>query len=464
MTVPNWVKDSVFYQIFPDRFANGNPANDPPNVQPWGATPTVRGFQGGDLAGIIQKLDVLVDLGINGIYLNPIFLSASTHRYDTMDYFRIDPKLGSLEDFNALITAAHQRNIRVVLDGVFNHCSRGFFAFNDILENGVDSPYLDWFHVHRLPLRAYEHGHARNYEAWWGIKSLPKFNTSNQAVRRYLLSVARYWIEQGADGWRLDVPNEIDDDSFWAEFRETVYQANPQAYTIGEIWEADPRWANATHFDGLMNYPLRAALQQFLTGQMSARQFQQRIESLLALYPRENVYAMYNLLGSHDTERILTFLDGDLRKVRLAFLFLFAFPGVPSVYYGDEIGLPGGKDPDCRRAFPWDLEQWDQNLRGWVKQLIAIRKESAALRQGDYQTLFADEQRSIYAFARRQDNERVLIAMNAAGEPARLELSAANLGLNNGDQLRSLTDQRTVGVEGDQVSILLEPFSGMLLT
>lgn len=463
MTVPNWVKDSVFYQIFPDRFANGNLENDPPNVQPWGSPPTVRGFQGGDLAGITQKLDYLVDLGITGIYLNPIFLAASTHRYDTMDYLRIDPKLGDLNDFHTLIQTAHQRNIHVVLDGVFNHCARGFFAFNDILENGFDSPYLDWYHVRRLPLRAYDKGFARNYEAWWGIKSLPKFNTSNPHVRRYLLDVARYWIEQGADGWRLDVPNEIDDDAFWAEFREVVTHANPDAYTIGEIWDGNPRWANGSHFDGLMNYPLRTAIQEYLTGKISTAQFSGQVESLLTRYPHENVEAMYNLVGSHDTERILTYFENDYRKVGLAFLFQFTYPGVPTIYYGDEIGLKGGKDPDCRGAFPWNEEQWDQSLRGWVKQLIAIRKKSTALRRGDYQPLFAWENPNAYAFARTLGDEHVLVAMNAAPIQAMLQISVTGLGLKNGDLLHSLIDQRTVSVENEHVAVVLEPYTGILL-
>ena len=463
MSVPDWVKDSVFYQIFPDRFANGDPANDPPNVQPWGSPPTVHGFQGGDLVGITRRLDYLVDLGITGIYLNPIFLSASTHRYDTMDYLRIDPKLGDLDDFHALLSAAHEKNIRVILDGVFNHCSRGFFAFNDILENGSYSPYLDWFHVRRLPLRAYEPGHARNYLAWWGIKSLPKFNTGNPAVRRYLLNVARYWIEQGADGWRLDVPNEINDDSFWAEFREVVYNANPEAYTVGEIWEANPRWANDQHFDGLMNYPVRIAIQQFIDGKITAAQFSGQVESFLALYPRENGYAMYNLLGSHDTERILTFFNGDQRKVKLAFLFLFTYPGVPSIYYGDEIGLRGGKDPDCRGAFPWDQSQWAEDLHSWVKQLVALRRKTAVLRRGDFQPLVAQENSQVYAFIRAEGNERVLVVLNAAETPATLRVPVAALGNATGHPLHSLLDQRPVVSEGDNITVALEPFSGDIL-
>ncbi|MEN6410383.1 MAG: glycoside hydrolase family 13 protein, partial [Anaerolineaceae bacterium] len=297
MTVPYWVQDAVFYQIFPDRFADGDPRNNPPNVRPWDAPPSITGFHGGDLRGIIGHLDYLLDLGINAIYLNPIFQSASTHRYNTSDYYRIDPKLGDERDFNTLLDAAHHIGIRVVLDGVFNHCGRGFFAFNDLLENQEHSPYKDWFTVYNYPIDAYSQGDARDFAAWWKFKSLPKFNTANPAVRRYLLGVARYWIDRGIDGWRLDVPNEIDDDAFWAEFRETVRADNPDAYLLGEIWDINPRWANDTHFDGLMNYPLRTSLLGYINGKVTAPQFADAVDHLLEAYPRENTHAMYLTLG-----------------------------------------------------------------------------------------------------------------------------------------------------------------------
>lgn len=461
MTVPQWVKEAVFYQIFPDRFANGDPSNDPPNVQPWGTPPTARGFQGGDLRGIIQKLDYLTDLGVNALYLNPIFQSPSTHRYNTTDYFRIDSKLGSLEDFHALIDAAHRRGMRVILDGVFNHCGRGFFAFNDILENEAESPYLDWFHIRRFPLRAYEEGQARNYKAWWGIKSLPKFNTDNPQVRRYLLSVARYWIEQGADGWRLDVPNEIDDDSFWAAFREVVRSANPEAYLLGEIWDADPRWVNDSHFDGLMNYPMRAALFDYLNGKLPATAFNRRIETLLAAYAPENVLAMYLLLGSHDTERALTLLGGDICKLKLAALFQFACPGAPAVYYGDEIGLQGGKDPDCRRAFPWNEAEWNTDLRSWFKTLIAARKRLPALQAGSYQPLLAQDSPAGYAFARVHNGETVIAAMNAGTAPVTLNVPVERLDLQEGQELFDLFSHRPYLVRNQAVQITLEAFRGI---
>ncbi len=463
MPVPEWVKNAIFYQIFPDRFANGDPSNDPSNVRPWGSTPTQHGFQGGDLAGITQKLDYLVDLGINAVYLNPIFQSASTHRYDTTDYFRIDPRLGTLQDFQNLIRSAHNQGIRVILDGVFNHTGRGFFAFSDLLENGPESPYLDWYHVRKFPLRAYESGHARNYLAWWGIKSLPKLNTQTPAVRNYLLDVARYWIDQGADGWRLDVPNEIDDDSFWAEFHQVVRTANPQAYLLGEIWEVNDRWTNETHFDGLMNYPLRTAILEYLNGKIQTGTFAYQIESLLEHYPRENRLAMYLLLGSHDTERALTYLNGNLDRLRLAFLFQFAYPGIPAIYYGDEIGLQGGKDPDCRGAFPWDRSQWNLPLQAWVKQLIEIRKSTAALREGDYLPLLSQDTPAGYAFARHLGSGCVIVALNASEQPVRLSIPVQKLGLENGTIFNHLLTAQQATVENGTVQIELNAFSGAYL-
>ena len=458
MTVPYWIQDAIFYQIFPDRFANGNPANDPPNVQPWGSPPTIWDFQGGDLRGILHHLDYLLDLGITAIYLNPIFESASNHRYNTRDYYRIDPKLGTMEDFRALLDAAHRNGMRIILDGVFNHCGRGFFAFDDILENGEHSPYKNWFHIKRFPPNAYGEGQAEDYEAWWQFKSLPKFNTDNPDTRRYLLDVARYWIEIGADGWRLDVPNEIDDDSFWAEFRHIVKSLNPDAYLLGEIWTPDPRWADENHFDGLMNYPLREELLRLLQAEtLDTVQFAEKIETLLALYPRENVHAMYLPLGTHDTERLWTKLGGNAEKVKLAFLLQMSLPGAPAIYYGDEIGMEGGKDPDCRRAFPWNPEAWKADLRPWVQTLIALRKKHLALRRGDYTRLLAENgERGIYAFARTFGTQTLLVAVNASPSTQTLRIPISE---QNAPRV-SLINARRYQIQNGYLELALPPWSG----
>lgn len=460
MTVPYWVQDAVFYQIFPDRFANGDPGNDPPNVRPWGSEPTLWGFQGGDLRGVIQNFDYLLDLGVNALYFNPIFQATSNHRYNITDYYQIDPKLGDLGDFRALLDVAHQNRVKVILDGVFNHCGRGFFAFNDVLENHSHSPYIDWFHLNHVPPDAYSPGDADDYEAWWKFKSLPKFNTDNPRVREYLFEVAEYWIKLGADGWRLDVPNEIDDDSFWGEFRERVRSINPDAYLVGEIWDGNPRWVGEGHFDGLMNYPLRSALLDLLRERIGLEEFSGEIDRLIERYPRENLFSMYLPLGSHDTRRVITRLEGREDQLKLAFLIQFAFPGAPAVYYGDEIGLTGGKDPDCRKAFPWDENQWNTSLRTFVKKLISIRRKRVELRRGEFKKIFLKPDRGGYAFSRNLGDQSVLVAVNASQVRRHYKIPVESLGWQDGRILRDLVSGEEVIVSGDRIVLTLEPWTG----
>ncbi len=465
MSVPEWVQDAIFYQIFPDRFANGDPENDPPNLVRWGSPPTPWGFQGGDLKGIIQRFDYLLDLGINAIYLNPIFQSTSTHRYNTTDYYKIDVKLGTLEDFRELIKLAHQHQVRILLDGVFNHCGRGFFAFNDVLENQEYSPYRNWFTIKRFPIDAYSWGEASDFLGWWGMKSLPKFNTGNPETRKYLLDIARYWIEQGADGWRLDVPNEINDDSFWAEFRQAVKSSNPEAYLVGEIWTPDQRWVGEGHFDGLMNYPIMDALVDLIAKHtLDVGHFAEKVEGLLSFYAKDNAYAMYVLVGSHDTERILTRMGNDFEKTQLAFLFQFAYPGAPAIYYGDEIGLVGGKDPACRGAFLWDQSSWNQGVRNFVKSLVSLRKKHNALRRGDFIHIGLDSLPTCYAFARVAPDEQVLIVMNAGNSEIRPKVNVEKLGWEEGRVVKNMLAPDTeYKVSEKAIEVVLPAWKGVWL-
>ncbi|HVP21888.1 MAG TPA: glycoside hydrolase family 13 protein [Anaerolineaceae bacterium] len=463
MSVPYWVEDAIFYQIFPDRFANGDPNNDLDGMEPWDSAPTSYGFKGGDLRGIIQKFDYLLDLGINAIYLNPIFQAPSNHRYNASDYLKIDSKLGVLHDFHALLEVAHENDVKVILDGVFNHCGRGFFAFNDLLENQDKSLYKDWFHVLKFPVDAYTPGDTQDYLSWWKFKSLPKFNTSNPPTRHYLLDVARFWIDQGADGWRLDVPNEIDDDSFWLEFRQIVKNANPEAYIVGEIWEMNPRWVGDQHFDGLMNYPAREMIISFLTGKSNASQFIERASKLLTIYPRENAFANFLPLGTHDTERIMTVLNKDLNKVKLAFLFQFVFPGAPSIYYGDEIGLDGSADPECRKSFDWNSANWNIDLRNFVQKMIHLRKTHSALRRGNFTKLLSDDNRSCAAFARTLGQEKILIAMNASATRKSIRLPVGELGLEDGLIVHNLVGEGEFIVSGADLPIVLPASTGVIL-
>ena len=458
--IPDWLQGAIFYQIFPDRFANGDVGNDPVNVHGWSDPPSLYSYFGGDLRGVQQKLDYLEDLGVNALYLNPIFQSAASHRYHTTDYYRIDPILGTMEDFRSLLDDVHRRGMRLILDGVFNHCGRGFFAFNDLLENQEHSPYKDWFHVRRFPVDAFSPGEAQDYLAWWNIKSLPKFNTSNPEVRQYLLDVARYWVEQGIDGWRLDVPNEINDDDFWAEFRHVVRIANPDAALIGEIWETNPRWVGSGHFDGLMNYPVRDAVLDLLKWRIGIAPFVERIESVMRAYPWKHVLAMYNTLGSHDTKRVSTYLDGDLQRVALAFIFLVAYPGIPAFYYGDEVGLEGDKDPDSRRTFPWDENIWNVELRNLIKKLIAVRKQSEALQVGDYQRIWIDEAKRGFAFLRSVKDEKVLVVLNASDNTINADIPVGSLGWQGNDLVQDFIQGGVLQLQDGFVQVELPPYGG----
>jgi neopullulanase len=441
IVIPDWVKDAIFYQIFPDRFArshhfgqNGYPAR-PANLQPWGAPPTYHAFQGGDLVGAAERLDYLQDLGVNAIYLNPIFASASNHRYHTHDYYEVDPILGGNKAFAHFLDSAHRRNMRVILDGVFNHASRGFFQFSHLLECGAESPYTDWFHVYSWPLNAFNPHQAPNYDAWWGLHSLPKFNTYNPAVREFLWNVATYWLEQGIDGWRLDVPNEINDDSFWQEFRHRCKAVNPDAYLVGELWGEAHRWLQGDQFDAQMNYLFARAILGFFSGHnmdqtdtvksgyghirvLNAGEFAAELDRMFNhLYHPEIVLAQMNMLGSHDTPRTMTVARHDKTAVRLMYLCQMTAPGAPNIYYGDEIGMTGGHDPDSRRAFPWhDEASWDRSLRADIRNYIHLRQSTPALRRGNFRVLYAGNH--VVVYQRQYQGQTAVVAFNTATQPA----------------------------------------------
>jgi cyclomaltodextrinase len=441
---PDWVKHSVFYQIFPDRFANSKSTLRgqwlASTLETWDTTPTFQGYKGGNLWGVIDRLDYLQDLGINAIYFTPIFQSACNHRYHTHDYYQVDPLLGGNLAFEALLEAAHKRNIKVVLDGVFNHASRGFFFFNDILENGPHSPWLDWFKIIDWPLSAYDGSKPANYEGWIDNRALPVFNHDNPQVREYIMQVGEYWLHQGIDGWRLDVPNEVKTPGFWQEFRDRVKAVNPEAYIVGEIWGDARPWLDGTQFDGVMNYRFTEATIAFAAGEhfikdyvapdlhphppISAVQYANKIQHLLSLHPWEITLTQLNLLDSHDTSRLLTAVGEDKASVRLSTVLLLTFPGAPSIYYGDEVGLAGGKDPDSRRGFP-PPEKWDTQLLKLHKELIALRHQYTCLRIGSYKILYAQD--LTYVFARILDGETLIIAVNGDTNPATVTFPVGGL-------------------------------------
>ena len=439
---PDWVRDAVFYQIFPDRFARSDKLVKPSNLEPWEAPPTAHGFKGGDLEGVIEHLDYLQELGINALYFCPIFWSAANHRYHTYDYYQVDPLLGGNRAFERLMAECKRRQIRVVLDGVFNHASRGFFQFHDILENGIHSPWLDWFTIHGWPLAPYDETKPSNYSCWWGLPGLPKFRTETPAVREFLWGVAAHWVDQGIDGWRLDVPNEIDDDEFWREFRKRVRKKNRECYIVGEIWVDARRWLQGDMFDAVMNYLWTSSVLGFcvkdwdrsLTKNLSygskepldAREFQRALDQVLKLYPEAVNAVQLNLLDSHDTPRLITVSRNDRSAMELATLIQMTFVGAPCIYYGDEIGLTGGRDPECRRGFPWDDEaSWDRSLQATFKELIALRHKHRCLRRGDYQPVSASG--NLFVYSRSLEGEKLIVAVNSGSAPERATLKLSGL-------------------------------------
>jgi cyclomaltodextrinase len=457
---PAWVRDAIFYQVFPDRFARSDRIPRPGSFEPWDAAPTDHGFKGGDLLGLAERLPYLGDLGVTALYLTPVFASASNHRYHTYDYLSADPLLGGDVALRELLDAAHARGMRVVLDGVFDHTGRGFWPFHHILENGLDSPYVDWFHVDRARLAAGrglmaypvdEEGRSVDdlggasldrlgYLSWWDLPALPKLNISNPQVREHLLAVAEHWLRFGADGWRLDVPEEIDDASFWREFRRRCRAVDPDAYLVGEIWHEAADWLTGDRFDAVMDYPLAEALLGFTAGQRLDRRvldfhheyrthvrrldgtgFAAELERILTLYDPDVTAVQLNLIGSHDTPRFLTLAGGDRASLRLALLLLATLPGAPCLYYGDEIGLEGDRDPDDRRAFPWDEARWDRDLLAFTRSALHLRLETPVLRHGA--TRIAGAAGDAVAIERRDAGDRWIVAVNAGEVPMPLPVA-----------------------------------------
>ncbi|MEO3946980.1 alpha-glycosidase [Gorillibacterium sp. CAU 1737] len=407
---PEWVKGTVWYQIYPDRFANGNPEGAG-QWSEWGSEPIPGAVFGGNLKGIIDHLDHLVELGVNGIYMTPIFKSPSDHKYDTIDYFEIDPQFGDKETFRQLVEACHERGIRIILDAVFNHSGLLFEKFQHVLAHKEQSPYKDLFHVQELP----EDGEPI-YETFAYEKKMPKLNTEHPEMKQYLLDVARYWVEEfGTDGWRLDVANEVDH-AFWRAFRQTVREANPEAYIIGEVAHDANAWLGGDQFDAVMNYPFTEMVIDFIAKDlMNAEQYANEVVKQLHHHSAGANEVAFNLLGSHDTPRILTVCGDDKEKRRLAYLLLLTYPGSPCIYYGDEIGLTGdGYDFSFyRRCMEWDEEKQDREWFAFVRKLVHLRKELKPLHaSAQLSILNADGEANSLVFSRSFENETVLIALN----------------------------------------------------
>ena len=424
----NWLQEAVVYQIFPDRFYNGDNSIDVEGTDQWGKGKVHRrSIYGGDLHGIIEKLPYLEELGVNLIYLTPIFKSDTNHKYNTEDYFNIDPQFGTLEEAKELVEKAHNLGIKIVFDAVFNHSGSDFFAFKDLIENQQKSKYKEWYFIDSWPVKK-----AKNkyYTFANGCDNMPKLNTNNKEVREYLLKVGEFWIKEiGIDGWRLDVCDEVGDE-FWREFRKRVKEAKSDAIIIGEIMHEANSFLKGDQLDGIMNYPFKNAIIDFFAkGIINGREFLDIMAENRVLYMDSITKQMWNLIGSHDTKRIYNECHGNVNRMKLAIAYQFLYIGVPYIYYGDEIGLDGGDDPENRKCMIWDKEKQNRELFDFYKNMINIRKNNKVFTFGNFKEVYCEN--NIIAFKRVLEKEEVLCVFNNSDDSVlvniNLELKAVNL-------------------------------------
>lgn len=446
-SAPTWVKDTVWYQIFPERFANGDASLDLPHTLPWGSQTKVTNEMhfGGDLKGVIEKLDYIKDLGATGIYFTPIFEAPTTHKYDTIDYFKIDPSFGDNATFKLLVQEAHKRGIRVMLDAVFNHCGFKHPYFQDVVKHGYDSEYAQCFHLLSEPVinfplneqgfpklsREFKEG-MLNYETFAFTPNMPKWRTGNPVAQAYLLDVATYWIEEyDIDGWRLDVSNEVSHE-FWRMFRQHVKAIKPDVFILGENWDDSTSWLRGEQFDSVMNYELTYPIWHLLSNEAEyadydVQKFQNDVSKLLVMYPKNITPYLFNLLDSHDTSRLKTMLHDDDALVKLAFLMQMSFSGSPSVYYGSEIGLTGVHDGN-RQCMTWDESKQNTDLRNHVKQLIHLRSTYDAMKAVDVKWIKASElgvhkvDTQLLAYTKETEQHKLKFILNLSDEPCQIRI------------------------------------------
>lgn len=429
---PSWVKDAVFYQIFPERFANGNPKNDPAGVQDWNTgKPTYDNYFGGDIQGVIQNMPYLKDLGVNAIYFNPLFESPTNHKYAWSDY-RIDDQFGSLQDFDNMVAAAHANGIKVIMDGVFNHSSDQHWAFQDAKAKGPGSTYWNDYFFGGYPVQE----NPPNYGTYGGFGFMPQQNVAgSQAMQDRILGMVDFYTRRGIDGWRLDVPLMIQSDDFWHKFRATVKGINPDAYIVGEAWQNhgdNPLpWVQGDKFDAVMNYQFYELQKDFFAhDSINADQFDLGMMALRNQWPAGVDDAEFNLIGSHDTSRFLFESGGDTNRLKLAATYQFTHPGAPVIYYGDEIGMTGGNDPDNRRPMAWN--NINSDVHDFYKKLIGLRNQYPALRasgvDGQYDTLMRNNDLGQLAVYRSDGIDSFLVILNKGQNPTvTVDTTAGNL-------------------------------------
>jgi len=461
-----WTQGMVTYQIFPDRFANGDTSTDreamgvyghAPKFMQWNdipeAPPLGRDFYGGDLRGIIDKLDYLSELGIDCIYMTPVFASPSNHRYDALDYLKIDPMLGTEADLVELTEKAHARNINVILDAVYNHCSCDAPYFDVIGRYGKhgatqskQSPYYRWFNFDKWPT---------SYQSWIGLTHMPEFVECPEVEEFFLgpEGVTAYWLKRGVDGFRTDV-TDCNSDEFWRRFRRVVDAVRPGAYLITEEWEDASHYMLGDTFSGTMNYRFAWALHGFFVyDKISASELDDRLLTWQRDTPPPALKTQMNLIASHDTGRVLTFSEGSRSRFVQTVAFQLSYAGAPMIYYGDELGLEGKYAEDARRTIDWDNFDSNADLLIFYKRAIAARRNHPALRQGDTETILIDDERRIYAFARRHEGQTVYCVFNASDQAASVKIS-----VNEAGQWADLLQTHaTIDVQDDALSVEMQP-------
>jgi len=404
---PAWTRDAVVYNIFPDSFAAGK------RLAPNGAPPC----RGGTVRGVTENLDYIASLGFNCIYLNPIFAARSYHRYDTLDYYRIDPHMGAEDDLRDLVRRAHALGIRVILDGVFNHVSSDHPFFRDVLEKGRASRYYSCFYALPETPRLPAAGELPGYTCFSYVADMPKTNTADPFLRQYFCDIGAYWVRKfDVDGWRLDVANELDD-GFLRAFRASVKAAKSGALIVGEVWENAAHYLGGDMLDSAMNYDFRRYCRRFFAEQtVDAETFDTNVSTLLLRYNENALFAQLNLLDSHDVSRFLSLCGGKTERMELAVLLQMTFPGMPCVFYGDEKGLCGESEPEYRRPMAWDASS---PLEEVYRRMIALRKTHPALRYGSFHTELACG--GVYRYSRVWNGTKITVAMNLGAEPVKAE-------------------------------------------
>ena len=442
--VPEWAANKVVYQIFPSRFATSKQVDE---VLWYKAPIRYDDNLQGDLRGIIEHLDHLKNLGIDVLYMTPIFKADTTHKYDTIDYYTIDPSFGTKEDLKELVEKAHEMGMKVLLDAVFNHTGTKFFAFADVLEKQEKSRYKDWYYVDEFPLK-WGWGTKPNFKTFSYFGGMPKLNLRNLEVQEYCLNVAKYWIQEcDIDGWRLDVGDEVQH-AFWKRFREEIKGVKKEALIVGEVWYYADDFLRGDEWDTVMNYPFYGAVMDLVAHEaITVSQFVERNGFLKGNLHKKAYPLMFNLIDSHDTPRFLHSAGNRYEKQKLAAAFQLLSPGMPMIYYGDEYGMQGAQDPDCRRGMYWDEKYQNQEMFEWYRSLIDIRKNYPCICEGETEYLRVNDENGTLELVRIDERENITILFNCSNKTNLL------------DEYRGRTDL----VSKSNFEGLLKPFEVVIL-